>query len=258
MRGTFKFLGTSASAGVPVIGCKCHVCASLSPKDKRFRPSGFIQAGGKNLLIDIGPDFRSQALQFHIDSIDGLLLTHTHYDHIAGLDEIRIFNVRQKKAFPCLLSKESLQDVQKRYYYMFIDKEVSAKIDFTPLQHDIGQTDFLGLQIHYFSYFQSEMKVTGFRLGDFAYVTDIQKYEESIFTALKGVRKLVISALKPQPSPFHFSFDEAIAFQKKVGAHETWITHVGHFLDHDSLNALLPPQIRVAYDGLELEFSCTN
>src|SRR5579872_5993917 len=109
MKGIFQFLGTGASAGVPVIGCKCEVCTSSSPKDKRFRPSALVRIGEKSLLIDIGPDFRSQALQFGLENLSGLLLTHTHYDHIAGIDEIRLFNDRQKKAFPCLLSKESFE-----------------------------------------------------------------------------------------------------------------------------------------------------
>jgi phosphoribosyl 1,2-cyclic phosphate phosphodiesterase len=258
MKGEFLFLGTGASAGVPLIGCKCAVCTSSSPKNKRFRPSGLIQIHGKQLLIDIGPDFRSQALQFGIDNIDGLLLTHTHYDHIAGIDEVRLFNTRQKKPFPCLLSKESLEDVQKRYYYFANVNENSAKLDYTVLDGDKGKTEFLGIPISYCSYIQGSMKVTGFRVGDFAYISDIREYDESIFPVLHGVRKLVLSSLKPETSPFHLSFEEATAFASRVGAQETWITHLGHFIDHDAGNALLPPQVRLAYDGLKLEFTCMN
>ncbi len=256
MKGFFQFLGTGGSAGVPVIGCKCSVCSSHSPKNRRFRPSGLIQIGGKSLIIDMGPDFRSQALQFGIESLDGLLLTHTHYDHIAGIDEVRIFNVRQKKAFPCLLSRESFQEIQKRYAYFFNLTGESAKFDFTVLDEEMGIFEFLGLPIQYCHFYQSCMKVTGFRLGEFAYISDIQKYEETIFDFLRGVRVLVLSALRPETSPFHLSFEEAVVFSKKVGAKATYITHVGHFLDHDAMNNLLPPEVRVGFDGLKLEFSC--
>lgn len=258
MMGTFTFLGTGASAGVPVIGCKCSVCTSSSPKNKRFRPSGLLNVHGKSILIDIGPDFRSQAIQFGVDSIDGLLLTHTHYDHIAGIDEVRIFNVRQKKSLPCLLSRESYTELRKRYYYFFNEQGESAKLDFLPLDEGRGEVDFLGVKISYFHFFQSSMKVTGFRIGEFAYVSDLKSIDDSMLDALKGVRTLVLSALRPEASPFHLSFGEAIAFSERLGARETWLTHVGHFLDHDAMNTLFPPNVRMGYDGLKLEFVCTN
>ncbi len=257
MCATFQFLGTGASAGVPVIGCKCSVCTSGLSKNQRFRPSGLIRANGKAIAIDMGPDFRSQALAFAVDHLDGLLLTHTHYDHVAGIDEVRIFNVRQKRALPCLLSKESFEEIQKRYYYFFNKEGQSAKLDFFPFDKEMGEVEFLGIKIGYCNFYQSSMKVSGFRIGNFAYISDIQRYEESVFDCLKGVDKLVLSALRPEASPFHFSFEEAVAFSKWTGAKMTYITHVGHFLDHDAMNDLLPSDVRVAYDGLQLEFACT-
>ena len=119
MIGKFLFLGTSASAGVPIIGCKCPVCTSSSPRNHRLRPAGLLQVAGRTLLIDVGPDFRQQALKYQIDAPDGLILTHTHYDHIAGIDELRVYYVRSKKPFPCLLSQESFEDLKRRYYYLF-------------------------------------------------------------------------------------------------------------------------------------------
>lgn len=256
-KAQFLFLGTGASAGVPLIGCSCKVCTSSSPKDKRFRPSGLLSVGDKKLLIDIGPDFRSQALRFSIDSIDALLLTHTHFDHIAGIDEIRVFNIRRKKALPVLLSKESFLEVKKRYDYLFSER-LSAKIEPTVLEKKRGEIDFLGLRIGYFQFFQSHMKVTGFRLGDFAYICDIQRYDDSIFFFLKGVRFLVLSALRPEGSAFHLSFEDVIEFSRKVGAERTYITHLGHFMLHDEMNRLLPDGIEVGYDGLKWEFHCNQ
>lgn len=258
MIGTFLLLGTSASAGVPVIGCKCKVCTSSSPFDRRMRSAGLIQANGKTILLDVGPDFHAQALRFQIDHLDGLILTHTHYDHIAGIDELRIFFVRQKKHMPCLLSEESFQDLKKRYDYLFHSPDeasLSAKFDFDRLKEDQGEKEFLGIPIYYFSYMQGTMKVNGYRFGDLAYVSDIRKFDPSIFESLRGIKTLVISALRPEPSSIHFSYQEAVDFGEMTGAEQIWITHLGHFLTHEEGNALLPPHVRLAYDGLKLEFN---
>lgn len=260
MKGKFLFLGTSASAGVPVIGCKCKVCTSDSSHNKRLRPSGYLEARGKKLLIDVGPDFRQQALKFGIDHPDGLLLTHTHYDHIAGIDELRIFYVRSKKPFPCLLSKESLDELKIRYHYLFRlvseTPTLAAQLQYQVLEGERGETEFLGVPIRYFSYRQIGMKVNGFRIGDFAYVTDIRDFDDSVYSELEGVRKLVLGALRFEPSPFHFSIEEAIAFSDRVGAEETRLTHVSHNVEHTAVNQKLPPHIQLGFDGYQMDFTC--
>lgn len=254
--GKFTFLGTSASAGVPMVGCKCAVCTSASAKNQRLRPSGLLRVGGKSILIDVGPDFRTQAIKYKIDHLDGLLLTHTHFDHIAGIDDLRAYYLQTKKKLPCLLSKESLDDLKTRYDYLFrtSGKSLSAQLAFTPLPDEMGQTEFLGLKIGYVSYIQSGMKVNGFRLGDFAYISDIREYEDSIFGALKGVKNLVLSALREEPSDLHFTMDEAIAFSRKVGAEATFLTHISHAVDHEAVNKKLPVEVRLGFDGFEMEF----
>lgn len=249
MKGTFLFLGTGASTGVPVIGCHCSVCRI----DRRLRPSGLLEVAGRRLLVDVGPDFRRQALERGIDDLDGLILTHTHYDHIAGIDELRVFNLKYKKAFPTLLSKESEADLRKRYFYFF-EESNSTKLDLQVLPSERGRVDFLGIAIHYCSFTQAGMKVNGFRVGNFAYMTDVQKMDASMEEFLKGVDTLVLSALKGEESPFHLSYDQAVSLARKVGARKTWLTHLGHFLSHDEINRLLPDDVRAAEDGLKVEF----
>ncbi len=257
MNSTFLFLGTGASAGVPVIGCKCAVCTSSSPFNRRLRSSGLLKVKSKQFLIDVGPDFRQQALHYQIDRLDGLLLTHTHYDHIAGIDELRIFNFRMKRPMPCLLSKETLQDLLRRYYYLFEPNiegaTLSAQLEPHLLEKEFGSVSFEGVAFGVLTYLQAGMRVNGFRCGDFAYLSDIHDFDEKkVFEALQGVNKLVVSALRKNPSPVQFTVDEAIAFAGKAGVKETWLTHLSHSLDYEES---LPEGIHWGYDGLEIEFT---
>lgn len=259
MIGSFLFLGTGASVGVPVIGCTCAVCASTLSYNQRLRPSGLITIGRKRFLIDVGPDFRQQALKYGIDSLDCLLVTHTHFDHIAGIDELRIYYLRNKTPIPCILSKESHQSLKARYPYLFkpIGEEttLSAQFDWHLLPEDAGAIEVLGINISYFSYFQGAMKVTGYRIGDLAYVTDIRDYNDSIFHFLKGVRILILGALWDQISSNHFSLGEAVAFARKTKAVMTRLTHMNHTLDYQTINQALPSDVKLGYDGLEIEFA---
>ena len=259
MEGSFLFLGTGASTGIPVIGCECTVCHSLDPRNRRTRASIFIEFEGRHLLIDAGPDVREQLLTHRIQRVDGLLLTHTHYDHIAGLEELRVFNFRQQHAIPCLLSSESLVEVRQRFYYLFLDqvpeKNVTAQFDFRPLEALSGKTVFCDLPLAYMSYQQGHMHVLGFRFGDLAYITDIKSYPSSIFNALRNLKTLVVSALRFTPAPLQFTVDEAIDFARKIAPEQTYLMHVSHDIEHAHLERLLPPSIYLAYDGLRLSFS---
>ena len=258
MFGTFLFLGTGASSGVPVIGCKCAVCTSSSPLNHRLRPSGLLKLPEKNLLIDVGPDFRQQALRYGIDRLDGLLLTHTHYDHIAGIDELRIFYFRQNKELPLLLSQESFSNLKIRYPYFFQRVEdtltISARLELHLLPQDMGNTEFAGVDIGYCTYRQGEMSVNGYRIGNFAYVSDIREYDDSVFQALEGVQYLVLSALREESSKLHLSLEEAVAFARRVGAKQTRLTHLSHHIDHETANARLPKDVQLAFDGMEMKF----
>lgn len=258
MQGKFLFLGTGGSSGVPLIGCKCAVCTSTSSYNKRLRSAGLIKIGDKTLLIDVGPDFRTQALQHKIDHLTGVLLTHAHADHIAGIDDLRPYYFMHMKRIPCVLSQETFDEVKVRYHYMLqpmaTGKSVSAQIDFQILPSDFGDFELEGVRFNYFSFSQQGMKVTGFRFGNFAYVSDIREYSEQVIDAVQGVDVLVVSALRHAPSTMHFSIEEAVAFAKRVGAKKTYLTHLAHDIEHEATNALLPPNVRLGYDGLEVPF----
>jgi phosphoribosyl 1,2-cyclic phosphate phosphodiesterase len=258
IKSTFCFLGTGGSMGIPVIGCSCAVCTSPVPFNKRFRPSALCKIGSRNFLIDCGPDFREQALRHHITHLDGVLFTHAHNDHTAGVDDLRVFCLRSHKSMPCLLSSEASEELRKRFFYLFDSKSVffplTTHLLFQTIDQPAGEVSFEGVRVEYFSYKQAGACVNGFRLGNLAYVTDIKEYSDTIFEQLKGIDTLVISALRFQPSPMHLNVDEAIAFARKVNPKKTWFMHAAHELDHEKTNAYLPLDIRLAYDGLEIEF----
>jgi len=240
------------------MGCSCDVCRSSNPKNKRMRPSALITVGGKRILLDCGPDIRNQALAIELEDIDGLILTHTHYDHVEGLDELRAFTIKHKRYLPALMSEESLAELKSRFYYIFkyqtSNDIIITRLDIKTFPEKRGEVDFLGNKIRYFSFDQIGMQVQGIRLGNLSYVSDIKNYPESIFEDLKGTETLIISALRFTDSLMHLTVDQAIEFSRKVGAKETWLTHISHDLDHDRTNAYLPEGIKLSYDGLELNF----
>jgi phosphoribosyl 1,2-cyclic phosphate phosphodiesterase len=255
--GHFHFLGTGASMGIPVIGCHCHVCSSPLHYNKRLRPSALCTIGEKQFLIDCGPDFKQQALLHKIEALDGVIFTHAHNDHTAGIDDLKIYSLKSGNPLPCLCSPETKNDIEKRFYYLFQKGPYSGSItqfETQFLEERRGSVDFQGVHIGYFSYEQMGMIVNGYRFGDLAYISDIKHYPSTIFEDLRGVHTLILSALRFTTSQMHFSVDEAIDFAAKAGAHQTWLMHISHEMDHEKANAYLPENIRVAYDGLRLEF----
>lgn len=257
MDGSILFLGTGGSMGIPVIGCECSVCQSPSPFNKRLRPSLLLSFGGKKILIDVGPDFRYQALKHRIKTLDGIILTHTHFDHIAGIDDVRIFCFQQKKPLPCLLSSETLEELKIRYHYLMppheSKEEYKTKLAFQILSDACGTTTFQGMKIDYVSYIQMNMKVNGFRFGNAAYITDISQYTEDIFDVLQGVEILIISGTSFKKSRGHITIGDAIALAEKVGASQTYLTHITHETDHEEMKQKLPSNIQLSYDGLEIK-----
>lgn len=257
-RNRLLFLGTGASTGIPMVGCKCGVCRSEDPHNKRLRPSVLLETEGKRFLIDVGPDFRQQALMYGIDRIDGVLVTHAHYDHVAGLDELRAFYIHERVPTPLLCSIETLDELKKKFDYLFRSRtegaSLAAQIHFQVLENGFGETDFLGVPIKYMSYRQGKMLVNGYVIGKVAYLTDIKEYSNEIFDSLEGIEVLVVSALREAPSKMHFSFEQATTFAQKVGAKHCYFTHIAHESDHKKINRTLPKECALAYDGQLYEY----
>lgn len=246
--------------GTPVVTCKCPVCLSQDRCNQRLRPSGLLKIDGKQFLFDAGPDFREQALRFGVDQLDGVVLTHGHYDHIAGLDDLRVFYFLKNQTLPCLLSRHTYEEIKMKSSYFFEgsgdDVTGGARFDFKVIDMDEGDLIFNNLPWTIVSYVQNRMHVTGYRIGKFAYIMDLKEYHPSIFEKLKGVEVLVLSGLRHRPSPSHLTLDEAVEFSRKVGAKKTWFSHVSHEIDHEETNRQLPQEAQLAYDGLEVSIEC--
>lgn len=259
MQGNFLFLGTGGSLGVPVIGCECAVCLSSSSKNKRKRAAGLLQVNDSTILVDAGPDIREQLLSHHVKKLSGAILTHAHYDHIAGLDDIKAFYFANKRRLPCLLSQETFDEIKLRYHYLMQTHEDGSvngiHFDFQPLDKDFGKTEFQNVPIEYLSFYQMGMKVLGFKIGSFAYVSDIKQYTPELIKRLHNIEILVLSALREAESAMHFSIEEAIAFARAVHAKRTYFTHIAHDMDHEAMSAKLPSDICLCYDSLTIPFN---
>lgn len=257
IQAQFTFMGTGGSMGTPVIGCHCATCNSLNPLDQRMRPSGLIQVVDKNFVIDVGPDFRMQALQLGIEKIDGILISHAHSDHIAGLDDLRVYYFLHKSKTPCLLSKQTFEDLKQRYPYLFQPtdnkKSVTAQLNFCVLPQKFGSIFFQGIQWIFFSYLHAGIQVTGFRIGNFAYVSDIRYYSNQVIDMLIGVETLTISVHKREATKAHFGIKEAVEFSTLIGAEKTYFTHLSHDFEHSKIK--LPSGFELAYDGMVIFFT---
>jgi len=256
--GEIIFLGSGSSTGSPVIGCKCKTCRSNIRYNKRLRPSILIKEKNAKILVDSGPDIRLQALKYNINRLDALIITHNHYDHIAGIDDLRIYNRMQKKELKCFLLKETFLEIEDKYPYFFEPNKrghtQSARFDFQILDDKKDSFEFKNIKFDYFSYFQDSKKVLGFRINNIAYVTDIKRYKKDIFSKLKNLDVLILSCLRYERSEVHFNIKEALEFSKIVNPKITYLTHLGHELEYSSTSNDLPPKVKLSYDGLKIKF----
>ncbi|EKE21039.1 MAG: hypothetical protein ACD_7C00376G0001 [uncultured bacterium] len=252
------FLGTGPSTGVPVIACSCKTCKSKSRYNKRLRPSILIRHNKKNILVDAGPDIRQQALKYKIKKVDALIITHSHFDHIAGIDDLRIYNRKKKKAIDCFLLKETYEELKVKYEHLFtrnLDGHTkSAKFVFHILDDQKDHFKFAGITFNYFSFFQDSKKVLGIRLNNIAYVTDIKRYDKKKLDEINNLDFLILSCLKKTFCDVHFNLKEAIDFIKKINPKMSFLTHLAHEVDYHSFLPKNLKNIKLAYDGLILRF----
>ncbi|MBO6575288.1 MAG: MBL fold metallo-hydrolase [Rhodothermales bacterium] len=252
-------LGTGTSTGVPVIGCRCRVCNSPDPRDRRSRCSALVEWGGVSVLIDVGPDFRMQALTQHVEHIDAVLFTHHHFDHVVGLDDLRPFLFRNREAIPCYAPRETEQTLRRMFAYIFEDGSYPGVSNLTLTRIDsqpvalYSRRDDAAIEVQPIPVSHGGTTVFGYRFGPFAYLTDTNLIPKESFRLLDGVEVLVLDALRRDPHRSHFSFDEAVAAAERIGARETWFVHMTHSVLHAVEDAALPPGMRLAYDGLRLE-----
>jgi len=248
-------LGTGTSQGVPIIGCECRVCTSSDPHDNRLRSSVLVTYGDTVVVIDAGPDFRQQMLRARVKRLDAILLTHEHNDHVIGLDDIRPFNHRSGNPLEVYALTRVAGEVKKRFEYVFADPIPGLpRVDLIPVLP--GESFIVGgLEILPVGVIHGKLPIVGYRFGDFAYLTDVKYMEEADLERLKGVKKLVINALQHEWHPTHLSLTEALELIRRIKPEQAWLTHLSHHMGlAKEVEKSLPPGVKQAYDGLEIDF----
>jgi phosphoribosyl 1,2-cyclic phosphate phosphodiesterase len=290
MHGQLTFLGTGTSMGVPTLGCDCAVCTSPDPRDRRLRPSILLRWPGPEaptipsrsseekiksahgadfgiksnkltprdrvVVIDTGPDFREQALRAKLTRVDAVFYTHAHADHILGLDDLRPLSFtffRDGGPIPLYAAPETAATLLRVFDYTLAPNATysnRARVHLEPLASvtPVHEVDFQLVPIHH-----GEQQIAGFRFGKTAYLTDVSAIPESSFALLDGLDHLILSALRHKPHPNHATVEQAMGWAKRIGARQTWLTHIAHELGHEVTNSTLPDNIRMAYDGLFLD-----
>lgn len=256
MHAVLTILGCGTSTGVPIPGCPCKVCTSTNPRNRRDRTSALISVeNGPNILIDATPDLRQQALAYNIHSLDAVLFTHAHADHILGVDDLRVFNFISRKALPCYCEKGTLDGIQRCFRYLFerdpnYEGGMLAELDFqliTPLNPFEAGIEFFPFRLHHGS-----MDVTGYRFGNAAYATDCNAIPAESLAHLHGLDLLILDGLRYKPHPTHFTIPRAIEVAEELGAKRTVLIHMTHSVDYEATSVTLPSNVELAYDGMKI------
>jgi len=245
-------LGSGTSTGVPMVGCECPVCSSVDPKDKRTRASLLIRHDGRSILIDTSSDLRQQVLRERVGKIDAVFFTHAHADHVNGIDDLRGFYFLHKEIIPCYASRSSLDTLQSGFAYIFHEQENSG---YTPLltPHEASTAfELFGLNVTPVPLLHGRTTALGYRIGDFAYLTDCSAIPDSSLQLLVGVELLIIDGLRWTGHPFHYNIDGAIAATGCLNAARVILTHLTHEVSYSEGNKL-PPGFEFAFDGMEFE-----
>lgn len=248
-------LGSGTSTGVPFIGCDCPVCSSSSVKNKRLRSSLFLSSGEKSILIDTSTDLRQQALLYGIRRIDAVLFTHSHADHVHGIDELRSFNHIQNGRIPCYANKETIANIRRIFYYIFDDgTQVGGGIPQLDMFVVENAFELFGLKIQPVPVIHGRLEILGYRIGDMAYITDCSEFPASSLAYIENLDAMFINALRPEPHRTHFNISQALDLLEKARPKRGILTHLGHQIDYHG-EYRLPENVELAYDGMVLDLN---
>lgn len=250
-----EFLGTGTSTGVPQIGCGCEVCRSVDPRDKRLRCSAIVSIDGLNILIDCGPDFRQQMLRAQNKHIDAVLITHSHYDHVGGLDDLRPYCY--KKPLPLYAQSLVVDDIKTRMPYCFVEHLYPGVPSFqlnrlTEKPFKINDVLIEPLPVMHF-----KLPIMGYKIGSFVYITDALYVPETTMAKLKDIDTLVINALRIEPHMSHMNLSQALSYIERINPREAYLIHESHGIGlHSVTSSKLPPNVHLAYDTLSISIDC--
>lgn len=247
------FLGTGTSHGIPVIACDCPVCTSTDPRNHRTRCSILLEYGEAHVLVDTPPELRLQAVRAGLRRLDAVLFTHSHADHVFGLDDVRRFNDLQGGALPCYADAETLADLRRIFQYVFVPTQVGGgkpRLELCPLN---GPFNLFGLEVRPLRVMHGQLPITAYRFGKLAYVTDTSHIPPQSEAELHGLDVLVIDALRYRPHPTHFNLEQALAVVERLRPRHAFFTHLCHDVEHAQASAELPDGVELAYDGLVIK-----
>lgn len=249
---SLTLLGTGTSQGVPVLGCDCEVCRSRDPRDQRHRQAALLRSGNETLVIDTGPDFRTQLLRERVKTVSGVLITHEHNDHTAGLDDLRPYCFRQRIEMPVYCLPRVAKDLRERFAYAFTDYPGVPRLDIREVQFG-ERISFGGHDVELLEVTHGKLPIIGFRWGSVAYLTDVKSLPEETIARCAGVKTVVISALHHEGTHSHLSLDEALGYLEQIGCRRGILTHFSHRMGRAAeLNARLPEGVEVGWDGMQL------
>jgi phosphoribosyl 1,2-cyclic phosphate phosphodiesterase len=254
MRATLTVLGSGTSMGVPTIGCDCAVCHSADPHDRRTRPSIMVEYDGHLVLIDTTPDFREQAIRERIQTVDAVLYTHTHADHILGIDDLRPISFHRPQKIPLYARPEAVEVLRSMFRYIFDADYKFGGIARVELKNIDGPIELFGARFEPISVIHGDTEIYGYRFGSAAYLTDFSDIPESSMTRLSGLDILFLDALRHKPHPTHSTVENSLRIVQQLKPQRAFFTHICHDLPHEETNATLPPDVRLSYDGMKLEF----
>ncbi len=249
------FLGTGTSQGVPVIACSCAICSSNDNYDNRLRASVLIENGSTNFTIDAGPDFRQQMLREKVKKLDAIFITHSHKDHVGGLDDIRAFNFIQRKPMTVFADENSANSIKKEFFYAFSDDKYPGVPDFDLKLITDEKINFQDIEIIPINVGHLNLTVKAFRIKDLTYITDANYIPPKSRELIKGSKILIINALRKKKHISHFNLEEALEFIEFIHPEKAYLTHISHLMGkHADVSKELPPNVFIAYDGLKIDF----